>query len=182
MLNCFHTTVCETRPDLNNKKKEIISLNSVLSKINPFHQPAAPGRTDISMLAGCGEGSVHHPADSQKVPKLRQTRPEQVNMSPTTANSRHPWLVRSREVQGGYRQLVSPPLPPDCSLVLRHVGLLPTYTHSRGQKGQCALNTGASSLTSESFSKCHLAPERQHQQWLLSSKERLRPGATVKPM
>lgn len=118
---------------------------------------------------------------SQMVPKLRQTRPEQVNMLPTTASFPHPWLVPSREVEGGYRQLVSS-APPDCSLVLRHAGLLPTYTHSGGQKGQCALNTGASSLTSEPFAKCHLAPERQHQQWLLSSKDHLRPGATVNPM
>lgn len=114
---------------------------------------------------------------------MRQTRPEQVNMLPTTANQTQPWLVRSREVQGGFRQLVRhhPTPSPECSLVLRHAGLLPTYTHAPGQKGQCALNTGASSLTSGPFSKCHLAPERQHQQWLPSSKEHLRPGATVKP-
>lgn len=146
----------------------------------------------MSMLAGCGEGSVHHPADSQKVPKLRQSRPESRSTQQPSPPPPQPWVVRSREVQGGYRQLVSrrrppPPSPPNrtpssplagCSLVQRRAGLSPTYT----QKGQCALNAGASPLTSEPYSKCHLAPERQHQQWLLSSKEHLRPGATVKPM
>lgn len=167
------------RADVDNNKKK--SFLYIQCEIYPFHQPAAPGRTVISTLAGCSEGSVHHPADSQKVPKLRQTHPEQVSMLETRANCPHPRLVRSREVQGGYRQLVSPPLPPECSLALRHAGRFPMYTHSRGQKGQCGLDTGASSLTSESFSKCHLAPERQHQQWLPSSKEHLRPGAPVKP-
>lgn len=108
------------------------------------------------------EGSLYQPADSQKVPKLSQTHPEQLNTSPTTANFTHPRLVHS-----GFRQLVRLPPPPDCSSVLRHAGILPTYTHAHGQKGQCALNAGASSLTSEPFSKCHLAPEQQHQQWLL---------------
>ena len=48
-----------------------------------------------------------------------------------------------------------------------------TNIHTRRQKGHCALNTDVSSLTSESFSKCHLAPERQSQQRELSSKEHL---------
>lgn len=63
------------------------------------------------------------------------------------------------------------------SSVLIHTGLLPIYTHTHRQKGHCALNT--SPLTSESFSKCHLAPEWQRQQWQLSSKGHLRQAATV---
>ena len=66
-------------------------------------------------------------------------------------------------------------LPCHCSSMLIHAGLLPTYMQR--QKGHCALNTGATSLTSESLAKCHLAPERQRQQWDLSSKEHLRQAA-----
>lgn len=160
----------------------------LLSRWSRYHPASVPGRMDVSMWSGCGGGGggvslkllTVKLSQSETVPPStgqRAAHTSPIQSSPDGSfqkgcvNVSEGWVGEGEEPRG-----VS--FPPTSLLPLCWYTLDSNqYTHI--QKGHCALNTNTSSLTSESFSKCHLAPEWQRQQRQLSSKEHLRRAATV---
>lgn len=149
----------------------------------PHHPASVPGRMDVGMWRGVSmrlltvkgsQSGTALPSTGQCVAHSSPVQSSLVGLIQKGCVDVKGW--RGEKERSRVRNQGSL-LPCHCSSVLIHTGLLPTYTQR--QKGHCALNTDASSLTSESFSKCHLAPERQRQQWELSSKEHLRRAAPV---
>lgn len=131
---------------------------------------------------------VYETVDSQTVPKWDSPTQYRSTLCPHQSNLvQSGWSIPGRVCEWvgglgwsgwGSRGV---PLPPSLLLCAdAHWTLTNIHTCStHRQKGHCALNTDTSSLTSESFSKCHLGPEWQCQQWQLSSKEHLRLAAAV---
>lgn len=150
----------------------------------PHHPASVPGRMDVSMWRGVStrlltvkvsQSGTALPSTGQCAAQTSPVQSSLVGLIQKGCVNVKVWVREKERLRVRNQGSL---LPCHCSSVLIHAGLLPTYTQR--QKGHCSLDTNASSLTSESkFSKCHLAPEWQRQQWELSSKEHLRQAAPV---
>lgn len=80
-------------------------------------------------------GGGYQPSDGQKAPKLRETRPEQVTMLPTTANSTPSfpsWSIPGKYRVGSGSWWGAPPTTPQsCSLVLKQRSNIHTCTRTK---------------------------------------------------